>query len=104
MKNNTVELHDIQGLLIRSYSYLKEATYIMLRITSVDQARKWIADTRADITPASEKPNTVALHIAFTNHGIKKLIPEWHLSKKFSREFTEGMVSETRSRTLGDID
>lgn len=104
MKNNTIELQDIQGLLIRSYSYLKEATYVMLRITSVDQARKWIDSIRAEITPASEKPDTIALHIAFTNHGIKKLIPAWHLSKKFSREFTEGMVSETRSRTLGDID
>src|SRR5688500_16591559 len=96
-------LDDMQGLLLRSYSYLKEASYLLLQITSPEKARKWIDIVREEITPASKRPETIAIHIAFTNYGIKKLIPERCLARKFSREFSEGMVTETRSRILGDV-
>ena len=93
----------MQGLLKRAYKDLPEACYIMLQIRDVDAAKKWIAMATEEVTPASVKPATHALHLGFTYDGVKKLLAVGDLTEPFSREFTEGIKQPQRSRILGDV-
>jgi len=104
MQYPKIAFNDIQGLLIRSYSFLPEACYVMLQFTEQAQVRAFLADLLPDITRASHKRPDLAFHIAFTNTGIARLIPQEQLITGFAPEFTEGLNTKTRSRILGDFD
>ncbi|QJW88787.1 peroxidase [Spirosoma taeanense] len=104
MEPINLEKEDMQGLLIRAYGKFPEACYLMLRFQDPELGRQWLRKRLADITPATVKPATTALHLAFTYPGILTFLPKASFTESFSREFTEGMVRESRSRTLGDID
>lgn len=98
----TLELNDIQGLLVRGYGNLQGAQYMLLRFTELNKARIYLKELLPFITTASEKPAEHALQIALTYEGLAFLkMPKEALSS-FSREFKEGMTEIHRQFVLGD--
>lgn len=104
VNSQPLEQQDMQGLLIRAYGYLPEATYLLLTFSTIPEARNWLKAIHDRITPAFPKAEHEAVQLGFTNTGLFKLLPPEKLAEQFSREFTEGMVTPERSRILGDMD
>jgi Dyp-type peroxidase family len=97
-----LEREDIQGFVLSSYAHLPCANYLLLEITDPDSARRWVQVRESEITTAERKQEGFSLNLAFTSTGLSKLgIADSDLST-FSRPFAEGIVSEHRSRILGD--
>lgn len=98
----TLELNDMQGLLIRGFGNLLGAQYVMLRFTESVLGKQYIKELLPEITPATDKPTDHAIQIAFTYAGFSFLkLPEEGLAS-FSREFREGMTEDHRQFILGD--
>jgi Dyp-type peroxidase family len=98
-----LEREDIQGLIARGYADLKAASYVLLKISDAALAGAWLGSLADQITPAPAKPNDSALNVAITSGGLQKLgLPEVALGQ-FSNEFTAGMTTPHRRRTLGDV-
>src|SRR5258706_2132287 len=95
---------DIQGILVRSYSYLTESCLVMIRFNDLAKARLWLSKIAGLITAGDRRPEEFAIQIAFTNQGIFRFLPEERFQECFSREFTEGLTEEVRSRVLGDTE
>jgi Dyp-type peroxidase family len=100
----TLDLEDVQGLIVRGYGYLRAACYILLAITDRDAARAWLRTAAAAVTTGQGRPEKTALNIAFTYAGITKLGMEPTTTATFSNEFIGGMATPHRSRILGDIE
>ena len=102
MQFSQVDYRDIQGLVRFGYGHLPEARFYLVEIADAAKARAWIGEAIGKVTRAvaGEKPRR-ALQIAFTADGLRKLgVPV----EGFSPEFKVGMVEESRSRRLGDVD
>jgi Dyp-type peroxidase family len=104
--NESVELHDVQGIIIKGYDKLKAATFLLLEITDTQKTKQWIAAQLPSITHAKTSTQTLdsAIQIAFTYAGVTKLNVPAEGLLTFPPEFIEGMVTEHRSRMLGDLD
>lgn len=96
-----MELHDIQGLLVRGHGELPVAAYVMLQICDVKEARTWLGEWVDQVTPGDQKPHQ-RLQIVFTHHGLKKLGASQFVSHGFSVPFQQGMATDYRARILGD--
>jgi Dyp-type peroxidase family len=96
-----VDLGDIQGNVLRGYSY-PTAAYIFLRIDDVDRAKGLLGRMLPRITtgePWDEQPPT-AIQLAFTYAGLERLgVPPETLAT-FPEAFREGMAA--RAEILGD--
>lgn len=97
-----LERHDIQGFVLSSYAHLPCANYLLLRITDPELTRDWIKNLASQITAAEKKQEGSSLNIGFTSTGLSKLGFTASELSGFSRAFAEGMVSDHRSRILGD--
>ena len=97
-----LERHDIQGFVLSSYAHLPCANYLLLQITDPELARRWIQGLEGQITTAERKQEGFSLNLAFTSTGLSKLGFSASELSTFSRPFAEGIVSEHRSRILGD--
>jgi Dyp-type peroxidase family len=99
-----LDLDDIQGLIARGYADLRAAKYVLLQIDDAAAARTWLKDlVDHAVTSATHRPTEVALNVAVTPTGLTKLgLAEGALSA-FSNEFTAGMTTPHRRRTLGDV-
>ena len=74
-----VELDDIQGLVRFGYKHHNEASFLLLRVTDRDAARRWLASvpvtTAATIDPPPEfaiqvrRDGRAALNIEITSHA-----------------------------------
>jgi len=95
---------DVQGLLRFGYNKMTAASYALLRVRNVTEARSWLRS--APVTTAEKRaplPRT-ALNVGFTAPGLAALgIPDPVIAQ-FSHEFRSGMALESRSRQLGDIE
>ena len=98
-----LELDDMQGLLVRGYGTLTEAAFLLLRIDDVPAARRGLAAWSESVTSAERTPTGTALNIALTAAGIAALSPGGRLPEGFSEPFADGMVTDYRSRLLGDV-
>lgn len=103
----SIEEHDIQGLVVRSYKELQHAAYVLVDFGDSD-ARAWLHDLIPRITRMSQRSDEIikarrALNVAFTRRGLARLgLADDAVG--FSREFTEGMAgTEHRQRLLGDV-
>jgi Dyp-type peroxidase family len=94
------ELHDVQGLVARGYGNLPSARFLLL---SIDDPR-WLGSIADAMTPADERPNDRALHVALTSAGLRRVGLDAETVGLFSNEFADGMTAAHRSRNLGDID
>ena len=99
---HTPALDDLQGLLVRSYSNLKSACFLLLEITDAAAARAWLAVTAAEATDARTRPATSSLNLAFTSSGLAALGLDSATTEMFANEFAEGMTTPFRQRLLGD--
>jgi Dyp-type peroxidase family len=96
-----VPLNQVQGIILRGYELLNSAAFVLLEVTSGEDARKWLAGL--DVTDATSKPRTAAVNVAFTWEGLKKLgLSGDREPVGFSREFQTGMDTPHRNRVLGD--
>ena len=97
------EYDDVQGLVRFGHGHLTDACYLLLRVTSADTARAWLA--AAPVTPAvkTTPPSSTALQIAFTADGLRALGVADAIVGAFAPEFVAGMPEESRARRLGDV-
>ncbi len=112
----TIPLDKVQGIILRGYERLEEATFVLLKINDVSDAKHWLADLldKKQIMDATKKPAekttdtpdpaVTAVNVAFTWAGLIRLLGDKaaEAAQGFSLEFTEGMDNERRQRILGD--
>ena len=101
---DTLDLQDIQGLIIRGYGNLRAACYILLEISTPRLAKTWLNALAGTITAGQVRPEEKALNVAFTYAGIKKLDLDPAILAMFSNEFINGMAVPHRSLLLGDVE
>ncbi|HEX2911622.1 MAG TPA: peroxidase [Chloroflexia bacterium] len=99
----TLELEDIQGLLVRGYGNLKAACYLLLAINDPVATRAWLNSIALHLTGGTTKPESEALNLALTASGLARLGLDDTILSQFAAEFTAGMADPVRSRVLGDI-
>src|SRR5688572_1014258 len=98
-----LELRDIQGIILRGYAELNNASFLLLRIDDGGLAKRWLKTL--ELRNAVERPRALdsSANIAFTPSGLKKLGLTEELRSMFSNEFNEGMSATAhRRRILGD--
>jgi Dyp-type peroxidase family len=96
-----LETEDMQGILARGYSGLRQAHYVMLRIQDPAAACSW--PQSVPVTPASERRSTAVVNLGFTAAGLSALGIDAEVLGQFAPEFVVGMTDPTRSRLLGDV-
>lgn len=101
---DALEPADIQGLIHYGYGNLRAARYLLMTITDAGAARRWLRGLIDRIPTAAARSADAALHVAFTAPGLAALGLSKPALAGFSLEFGEGMVTDHRSRFLGDAD
>lgn len=99
----TLQLEDIQGIVLHGYGRLQRACFLILGITDTAAAKAWLG--RVPIRNAQAKPDRDerCLNIAFTRAGLEHLGLARDLVDQFAGEFREGMAgTDHRQRILGD--
>ena len=104
VSEETLDTHDIQGLVVRGYGKLEAAEFVLLEVADAQRAREYLRGLAGRINLASVSPETSALQVAFTAAGLAKLGMPERVLHSFSREFREGMDHEIRAEALGDRD
>jgi Dyp-type peroxidase family len=113
----TLNLKEIQGIILGGYDHLKTSRYLFLQIEDVTQVKEWLARISDLVITAAHWPkgpdgkpqkHQNCLNIAFTYEGLEKLgVP----TEGFSVEFCQGMAGPSspgpqthadRSKRLGD--
>jgi Dyp-type peroxidase family len=99
----TIELDDIQSLMVRGHGQLPICTFILMRISEAKSVRAWLRAVLHHVTPADQYDEHVSLNLAFTHSGLKALGLNEENLLNFPIAFREGMVTAYRQRILGDI-
>ena len=99
----TLELDDIQGIVIRGYGNLRAACYELFRVEEPAAARNWLQTLAPAVTTGETRPQATSMNVAFTLSGLRALGLAPELLSTFSHEFSEGMATPYRSRILGDV-
>jgi Dyp-type peroxidase family len=107
MTMETLDLRDIQGIIVYGYGKLAAACFVLLQVTDADAAKPWLGKLADLITNAEANPSQVAretcLNVAFTHSGLEALGLDRQTLGTFANEFQEGMTgTEHRQRILGD--
>ena len=98
----SVDLADIQGNVLRGYSY-PTAAYIFLRIDDVAKGKALLARMLHRVTTGErwgDEAPTTAIQLAFTYAGLERLGVPADVLATFPEEFREGMAA--RAHLLGD--
>ena len=104
MPTEKLEFEDMQGIIARGYGNLPFARFLMLRLPDqVAHAKSWLASVTESVTPADQRPDTSAVHLAITATGLARLGLDDDVIAGFSHEFREGMTAPHRQRSLGDV-
>ncbi len=98
----TLEVDDMQGLLVSSYVHLPCAAFRLLTITNRSSAGRWLAAATASVTSAAGKQDGWSMNLAFTWPGLQALGLSSDALATFSAPFIDGMASSRRSLILGD--
>lgn len=98
----TLELSDIQGYIVRGYKYMQYSRYAVLRVIDPVAARKFLKAHVGEVTNVTHHAKTNCLNIAFTCAGLSALGLKNSNLAYFTREFREGITSAHRQRLLGD--
>lgn len=100
----TLNLDDIQGMVIKGYPKLSHTAYICLKINSPCGVKEKINEWLPSIDSAVKNDSIHStLHIAFGASGLKKIGLKEENINTFPHPFREGMSTEYRSRILGDF-
>ncbi|MDX1489903.1 MAG: Dyp-type peroxidase [Pseudohongiellaceae bacterium] len=104
MRDNELDLGDIQGNILRAYAF-PHARFVQLALNDAAAGQRFFAQllpliTTAEVWP-DEKPNAT-LNVAISASGLRTLeLPQATLSS-FPNEFMQGMAE--RALTLGDVE
>jgi len=98
----SLELDDIQGIVLQGYGKLTSASFVLLSIEDAARARTWLGELPLQ-TGAPAKART-AVNVALTSQGLRALGVDEQVLGSFPTEFQQGMVSESRQRVLGDVE
>jgi len=101
--NDQLESADIQGLLARGFGNLPWASYVMVHIAEPSPARSLVREWANRVTPANASPLDTAMNVALTAQGVLALTGESAFDLGFSEPYATDMVTEYRSRLLGDV-
>jgi Dyp-type peroxidase family len=97
-----VDLADIQGNVLRGYTY-PSAAYLFLHIDDAERARPMITATLSQVMTAQSWAHGApesAVQVAFTHSGLAALGVSAEILASFPDEFREGMAA--RAAQLGD--
>ena len=97
----TLELDDMQGLILRGYGRLPEACLLLYRVAQPAAARAWLAGLVPRLTTAASAPAASALNLALTVPGMAALGLPGEVAESFPLEVREGMVTEHRQPGAG---
>lgn len=106
----TLELGDIQALVLRAHAELHWASYVFFRVADAAGARKALAGLLHDhaittaasvIAPKHARPRA-RLQVALSHAGLVHLGLDERSRQSFASEFQTGMAEPARSRRLGD--
>ncbi|HEX5619795.1 MAG TPA: Dyp-type peroxidase [Solirubrobacteraceae bacterium] len=98
----TIDLADIQGDVLRGYTY-PCAAYLFLRIVDVAEARALLTRMLPQVStaePWQDGPPPTALHVAFTYAGLAAMEVPPAILDSFPAEFRAGMAAQ--AERLGD--
>ncbi|WP_028063960.1 Dyp-type peroxidase [Solirubrobacter soli] len=94
---------DMQGLLASGYGHLPAARFVLLSVTDAGAAGPWLERLAGELTTARGRTAGPTVNVALTAPGLLALGLPREALDGFSAQFREGIVSEHRSRALGDI-
>ncbi len=97
-----LETQDIQGIIIKGYSNLPAADFLLLGIKDAVAVKKWIKNNIATITFGTDKPQETAMNLAFTFEGLKALGLDAATLDSFPMEMEDGMLTRHKQDYLGD--
>lgn len=98
----TIEVEDIQGIVLQGYGHLKASQFALLEIVDPSAARSWLKEIAAEVAVGEQEPASHAVNLAFTYEGLQRLSIDGQVLAEFAPEFREGMTHERRRRFLGD--
>jgi Dyp-type peroxidase family len=98
----SIDKKELQGILVRGYSKLQAACYLLLQVRSAPAAKAWLAGHLHLVTPGHSKDHTVALNIAFTIRGLQLFGLDEGSVATFPFEFQDGIDTPHKQRLLGD--
>lgn len=98
----TLELKDIQGIIVRGYANMPAAEFLLLRLTDTASAKKWLQVMLEQVTSAEERNGTSAVNIAFTYHALSALGLSDETLNGFPMELEDGMNTKHKQFFLGD--
>ncbi len=102
MKKYTIDVGDVQSLVLSGHGKLADATYLLLSLGEVASARRWLA--ALPVSRGADPDDVEAVHVAFTWSGLGAAGLHEDALDEFPSEFCEGMDgNEHRSRVLGDV-
>ena len=104
MADPALDLGDIQGLVVRGYGSLPVARYLVCAVEEPMAARAWLGGLAGRLDDARERPERLAVNVAFTPSGLERLGVPARVLASFPAQFTGGMADEHRARLLGDVD
>jgi Dyp-type peroxidase family len=96
---------DMQGIIGRGYGHLPFARYLLLGISNPVGARAWLGAIAGHVTTAAAHGDSLkgpCLNVAFTAPGLARLGLTATDIATLSVPMQEGMVTDHRSRILGD--
>ncbi|HET9443260.1 MAG TPA: Dyp-type peroxidase [Acidimicrobiales bacterium] len=97
-----LDLDDMQGLVARAYGHLPFARYLLCEIAEPAKARAWLGGVAGEVNTAARREEERSLVVAFTWTGLARLGLDDEALATFPRPLQEGIVTEHRSRVLGD--
>lgn len=97
-----LETSDIQGIIVRGYSELPAAVFLLIGIKEQETARHWLKKIIPQVTTGTQKPTDNAMNIAFTLEGLKTLGLNDRALDSFPMEFLDGMITRHKQQFLGD--
>ena len=98
-----LDLDDIQGLFARGYRRHRYARFTIFTVREPATGGALLAWLLPHITTAAPFSADVALQVAFTASGLRRLGLPDQVMAGFAAEFIQGMANSNRSRFLGDV-
>ena len=98
----SIELDDIQGILVRGYAQLPLCHFYFVQIHDPAIGRSLLHDLIPLITPATVYDSDISLNIAFSYWGLTALGLSEENVNNFPIPFKVGMHNPVRQKMLGD--
>ena len=90
-----IEVHDVQGIVLRDYSPLEAASFLLLRFGEAAPAHAWLGEVVEEVTPTQADLGDTCVNLAFTRSGFERLGLPAEVVTGFSDEFREGIAGDT---------